>query len=151
MLSVLSAWASLWLLISVPLMKKWGSDHCKSMWATRSLFRYHELLLLNSKLILLIWAAQWKSLWTNSVATNVCEGVNCSLKTALPGRLLVFSQDLKAIGSGCCFLWEHAEVPHLEKMKLCLCSQQNEVPNGASCVVMLVRAEDNLQPQDFLG
>lgn len=149
MLSLLSAWASLWLLISVPLMKKWGSDHYKSMWATRSLFRSHELLLLDSKLILLIWAAQWKSLWTNSVTTNVCEGVNSSLKTALPGRLLVFSQDLKTIGSGYCFLWEHAEVPQLEKMKLCLCSQQNEVPYGASCVVMLVRAEETYSHKTF--
>lgn len=47
----------------------------------------------------------WKSLWTSSKTINVCKGVKSLLKTALSGRLLVFSQDLKTTGKGYCFLW----------------------------------------------
>lgn len=159
MLSLLSAWASLWLLINL------SASHERTQGVISASQREQQAQdpssgLMNCYCSAANWSCwceqpnliptRWKSLWNNSITANVCEGVNSPLKTALPGRLLVFSQDLKTTGSGYCFLWEHADVPQAEKIKWRLCSQQNEVPNNASCVVMLARPQD-IQPQDFLG
>lgn len=51
-------------------------------------------------------------------------------------RLLLSSQGLETAGGSYRFIWEHAEVPQLEKMKCCLFSQQNQVTVTANFALM---------------
>lgn len=103
MLLLLSARASLWLLINLSASHE-RTRRVTSISQCEQQAQDHSSGLMNcycSAANWYCWYKQpnliptwWKSLWTNSITTNVCEGADSPLKTALPDRLLVFSQDL---------------------------------------------------------